>query len=93
MHRSSYRLYILGLLSKHHAPHTCLRHISLCTFHCTSLRNKQFLNFYPVRNGRVEIFYSGYGHTVLQNWFFQNKFVTDVFLENTTYVRNTLHDF
>ena len=29
MHRSSYSLYILGLLSKHHALHTPLRHISL----------------------------------------------------------------
>ena len=43
--------------------------------------------------GKLKIIYSGYGHTVLQNWFFQNKFVTGVFLENTTYVRNTLHDF
>ena len=67
MHRSSYRLYILGLLSKHHAPHTCLRHISLCTFHCTSLRNKQFLIFYQERceMGELKFIYSGYGHTSL----------------------------
>ena len=34
-----------------------------------------------------------YVHTVLQSWFVQNKIVTGVFLENTTYVRIILHDF
>ena len=29
MGQSSYGLYILGLLSKHHATHTILRHMSL----------------------------------------------------------------
>ena len=32
-------------------------------------------------------------HTVLQSLFAQNKIVTGVFLENTTYVRNISHDF
>ena len=63
--------------------------------YCTSLINKQLLDFYQERceMGELKFIYSGYGHALLQNWFFQNKFVTGVFLENTTYVRNTLHDF